>query len=76
MPLSHAGLVISDDPEGDQLIIAAYAEKKKLWEEAKKNIHSPPQDKWPMRYLLGQFAPPSHLCHRSSPDLRPPQLLG
>ena len=31
MPLSHTGLVISGDPEGDQQIIAAYVENKKTW---------------------------------------------
>ena len=43
MPLATAGIVISNDPEGYQRIIAAYMEKKKTWEEAKKN--TPPHPK-------------------------------
>ena len=43
MLLAHTGLVISDDPEGPQRIIATYADKKKTWEKANKNM--PPASK-------------------------------
>ena len=41
--LVHVGLIISNNPEVDQSIIDAYTEKKKTWEEAKKN--TPPHPK-------------------------------
>ena len=64
VPLAHVVLVISDDPEGDQHIIAAYVEKKKTWEEAKNNTSPDPK-------LRGQCATSSD---RSPPipDKDPP----
>ena len=34
MPIAHTGIITINDLEGAQRIIAAYAEKKKTWEEA------------------------------------------
>ena len=70
VPLAHSCLFIGNDPEGEQHIIAVYAEKKKTLEEAKKN--NPPQSKGPTRHLLVQVSSPSHPRHISSPNHRPP----
>ena len=43
VPLAHAGLVVSNDPEGSQRIIAAYVEKNKTWKESKKNAPTSPK---------------------------------
>ena len=43
VPLDHAELVVSNEPEGAQRSIAAYAQKNKTWDEAKKNITKNPK---------------------------------
>ena len=76
VPLAHAGLVISENPEGYQPINAVYAEKNKTWGEAKKNTPPSPQAKGPTRHLLQQILFPYHPRQRHSPGHRPPQLMG
>ena len=41
VPLSHTDILIRNEPEGAQRIIAAYTDKKKLWEDSKKNPPPP-----------------------------------
>ena len=58
MPLSHAGIVISNNPEGYQCIIYAYTEKKKTWEEAKSNTPSAPNPRGQYATSLDSAPPP------------------
>ena len=71
VPLAHTDLVISNDPEGAQRIIAAYAKKKKMWEESKKHAltapkprgqRASPPDRNPLPPVPTNDPPPSTAC--------------
>ena len=67
IPLDHAVLVVSGDLKGDQRIIAAYADKKKTWEEAKKNTPTSPKRR-------GKRATSSKISPLLTPPTKPPPL--
>ena len=67
LPLAHAVLVVSNDPEEAQQIIATYAEKKKTWEEAKKNAPTDPKPR-------GQCATSSKRSPLLTVLVKPPPL--